>query len=351
MEWNVASDRNRARQLNLTHATAPTDALLSNPLELERASLSDAENIFNVVQSSEFIKHNLGPHCITIRGDPTIAQYTNPSAKICARPIWEGITTENFVCFHVLCNKKERHRVFWRIFACLMVQWPACHQMIDQRERLPARLHAFLLQQQRARRTAEKPVLMCLPKLSASAFVMKFFLPISFFRFWIESILCFSFCLFVTSIAQSIHVSPNGRWSIRAMLRIQKRQQLKFLGFLRELPDGDAMQNYSVSFTAFARPPRGDRSVGRRNKATTNCELFYFHFTHFAAARRWSLLSMQIAYGQCFYAISPCRGSPRIHMWNSMDITANNGQTKIIIMKTFIFFSLFSVAYYAARRD
>lgn len=188
MEWNVASDRNRARQLNLTHARAPTDALLSNPLELERASLSDAENIFNVVQSSEFIKHNLGPHCITIRGDPTIAQYTNPSGKICARPIWDGITTENFVCFHVLCNKKERHRVFWRIFACLMVQWPACHQMIDQRERLPARLHAFLLQQQRARRTAEKPVLMCLPKLSASAFVMKFFLPISFFSIldWID---------------------------------------------------------------------------------------------------------------------------------------------------------------------
>lgn len=134
-----------------------------------------------------------------------------------------------------------------------------------------------------------------------------FFFQFLFFRFWIESILCFSFCLFVTSIAQSIHVSPNGRWSIRAMLRIQKRQQLKFLGFLRELPDGDAMQNYSVSFIAFARPPSGDRSVGRRNKATTNCELFYFHFTHFAAAavefveyanHIWSILL-------CYFALSP----------------------------------------------
>lgn len=127
-----------------------------------------------------------------------------------------------------------------------------------------------------------------------------FFSPISFFSIldWNDF---FPRCFYVTSIAQSIHVCQMVMkyW---AMLRMHKSQQLKFLGFLLraswmcdivgisnvdvalQLPFG----NYSVSFTAST---TSERRKGKKiiqndlwNKATTNCELFYFSFTHFAAA-------------------------------------------------------------------
>ena len=84
-------------------------------------------------------------------------------------------------------------------------------------------------------------------------------------------------------------------------------------------------------------------------------------FTHFAAAIE--SLCMQITYGQCYWLLCYCLFSlSYVHVERckiELDITQaspgnNNGQTKIIIMKTFIFFfffpslTLFSV-YYAKR--